>query len=303
MLRRWFNVGAHLSLVLCTAAAAAWVLSWGPLKGNQFGKTWIFVEEGQLWIGPTFPEGAVPVTQEGFDDGSVGWLCFRSAAGRSWTSVHIPLMYLVLLTGVLPLIRYRPLRSIRRRLRLNQGLCAECGYDLVASPQRCPECGASKPAHHSPDLASSSGSGRAATASITLCAAGTVLWVLSFGTLKGNQYGVQQVFVADGRLWVGPLFPGGEEPIAKSGWSIGLTSWHRFLGARGGQWTSVHVDIWCLVVIVGLPAAACYCKRRMGGKGTENVTSRFDSSSTGSGVGASKGSGTALSRPRDVRRG
>jgi hypothetical protein len=54
--------------------------------------------------------------------------------------IHIPHWFAALLFAIFPAIR---LRSILRTRRLNRaGLCERCGYDLRATPDRCPECGA-----------------------------------------------------------------------------------------------------------------------------------------------------------------
>jgi hypothetical protein len=59
---------------------------------------------------------------------------------RSARIFYVPHWFAALLFTIFPAIR---LRSIHRTRRLNRaGLCERCGYDLRATPDRCPECGA-----------------------------------------------------------------------------------------------------------------------------------------------------------------
>jgi predicted amidophosphoribosyltransferase len=46
---------------------------------------------------------------------------------------------LLIMTGPLP--AFRVLRRWRGRRNLEPGACPACGYDLRATPERCPECG------------------------------------------------------------------------------------------------------------------------------------------------------------------
>jgi len=53
--------------------------------------------------------------------------------------VQIPFWPIAWLFAMPPAIAWQRHRVRRRRIR--DGLCARCGYDLRASPGRCPECG------------------------------------------------------------------------------------------------------------------------------------------------------------------
>jgi hypothetical protein len=62
----------------------------------------------------------------------------HGSTGYDEAGVHLALVALLMAVG--PVIWHRSQR--RRALRRRYGFCHCCGYDLRATPARCPECGA-----------------------------------------------------------------------------------------------------------------------------------------------------------------
>jgi hypothetical protein len=66
-------------------------------------------------------------------------LGFKWYSGPTHSSVCLPYWPAALLTAAVPGAWIGA--GARRRRRVRAGRCAACGYDLRASPERCPECG------------------------------------------------------------------------------------------------------------------------------------------------------------------
>lgn len=170
LVKRLFNALVVVSLVLFIATGALWVSSyWKSLEvyrdKTAAGEVSLISNRGivaywRYWRPPSrhsspaenrsvnhlipmqIREQAIP----GFTFKQV-WLALDLAKPTEFTfrdrrAVVVAHWLLATVWSVLPviwLVSSRRHRRARRRLRLN--LCPACGYDLRATPGRCPECG------------------------------------------------------------------------------------------------------------------------------------------------------------------
>ena len=150
MKRQLFNLSAALSLVLFIATAALWARTiWRPMYILVRPVTLlergylIYANEGRLalmvlWV------GSGEKRQENEHE-LAGFRVVRRSeivVGQNSTAVEAPFWFLVIISGALPSWWALNARRRRRLRRLEGGRCVKCGYDLRATPDRCPECGA-----------------------------------------------------------------------------------------------------------------------------------------------------------------
>jgi hypothetical protein len=178
--RRLFNVLAAGSLVLCVATLSLWVRgNWQCDHVRWFSANYgvSFASANSvmmLTIGPNYKgTDALPLESgwrythySAHDAGQqmvrcqipiaeyhrLGWLGFAYDPNRLETyhgppkfteysshRLYFPHWWFAATTSVLPAIWYWQRRRQRVRTKLRR--CVSCGYDLRATPERCPECG------------------------------------------------------------------------------------------------------------------------------------------------------------------
>jgi hypothetical protein len=159
--RRIFDLAAAVSFMLCAATAVMWVRSYGWTDTIYFhrdsGRSRAMACESgrltlsdvhllptakiRLGLGPWHesrrrPPNVIPLPWHG----GFGFGYLRSSGpALTLEAVSISFGWVLIALSSLPLGWIYVRQAQRRRWTNNQ--CAHCGYDLRATPDRCPECG------------------------------------------------------------------------------------------------------------------------------------------------------------------
>jgi hypothetical protein len=176
VIRRLLNLLAAVSLLLCVATVSLWAAGgWdsGP-RVRHLGPRWGFIivrfderigscpqlilfHEAPPVYGPVLPMGSSPQldawvkryppylqwygcgVQFAYEPTLSTDLVRHATMSGSTVRLIAPYWMLAIAFLILPAIAWCT-RLMRRRAQL-EGRCSTCGYDLRATPDRCPECG------------------------------------------------------------------------------------------------------------------------------------------------------------------
>ena len=177
MIRRLFTILSILSLLLCVAMAGMWVRSYWIMEDIGWERPAAVIavagSRGQVLFYRDIetPPGAaarplgfqhhsggptIPMTQliGSLTPNYYSFFGFAAARGEAtklirFELVVLPHWFLVFITSLLPIRCWMLWRGRRcRERRQAENRCVHCGYDLRATPDRCPECGTAVPEGH-----------------------------------------------------------------------------------------------------------------------------------------------------------
>lgn len=142
------------SLALAAVVIALWITSYGRDPGFlrvSPGRHYYAARSAKGWISlfrmsPAFME-YVPATAITAQSAPVRAVWTQNAV-RVLTAPHWAALGLLLVAPGVQVWAYQ--RRRREVLRRTHGLCLQCGYDLRASKERCPECGTPIPDRRTP---------------------------------------------------------------------------------------------------------------------------------------------------------
>ena len=164
--RHLFTILSALSLLLCVGTCVLWVRSysvWDEVvwdARNTYGSTLSIASlRGRVNLSLTREDGRQASKStwmhqsRSADDGlPPRWLPllrfahhstrFGTPVWKSLWAVDVPYWALCAVFGSSLVVQRGYCRSRKRR---HAGRCPTCGYDLRASPERCPECGTANP--------------------------------------------------------------------------------------------------------------------------------------------------------------